>query len=986
MPTFVSIEGIDQAIKNLACKPDTLKAKLLAVLREYSPDTDSLDSLTTIPAEELVAKVWQINDPAEIKQKKKNLSGLKSSLNKSLKKSAKDGLNPEGIIIGRQNTFEVSEEHKNELLKKMGGISGEVPAFAEMISAFKEALPGLAGTDGAKKLNELLKGLEDSKKIIDELNSRLGNQEKQLGELNSQLLEAKENVEKAKRGELGDIEGAGAGSKGLGDRSEESAGSDKVKSGTSEGDQTGDHGNIGPLAEVDNDIAEIQTGELEEVEGDGGVGKIPEGELAEVGGDGGVGKTPEGELAEVGGDGDVGKIPEGELAEVGGDGGVGKTPEGELAEVRGDGDVGKMPEGELAEVGGDGGVGETPEGELAEVGGDGGVGETPEGGLAEVGGDGGVGETPEGELAEVGGDGGVGKMPEGELEEVEIDDEIEEIQEAELEEVEIDDEIEEIPEGELEEVEIDDEIEEIPEGELEEVEIDDEIEEIQEAELEEVEIDDEIEEIQEAELEEVEIDDEIEEIQEGELEEVEIDDEIEEIPEAELEEVEIDDEIEEIPEGELEEVEIDDEIEEIPEGELEEVEIDDEIEEIPEGELEEVEIDDEIEEIPEGELEEVEIDDEIEEIPEGELEEVEIDDDIEEIPEGELEEVEIDDDIEEIPEGELEEVEIDDDIEEIQESEFEEVEVDNDFDEITEEIEEKTPNRLIEVLSKYMEPDEAFKEQTELLSESEEGLVAQLMDRFTPRYIKIPQGEYQIGSAHPKPNEQPLQKIPIKTFYLGQYPVTNDIFDLFVRETGYQTDAEKAGYGIVHQGQCVSKTDPQTGRSTLIISKGHTSHSVDGANWRNPNGPGKTIENKANHPVVQVSREDAQAFASWAGKRLPTEAEWEAAARGEDGRLFPWGNLWINELCNLASSYIGDSTPVEYFGSESASPFGLCDLLGNVFEWTSTIHHKINIAGAEKNIYILKGGSWGTSGVTSVSHRLLEPDTWSNIIGFRCAV
>jgi formylglycine-generating enzyme required for sulfatase activity len=342
--------------------------------------------------------------------------------------------------------------------------------------------------------------------------------------------------------------------------------------------------------------------------------------------------------------------------------------------------------------------------------------------------------------------------------------------------------------------------------------------------------------------------------------------------------------------------------------------------------------------------------------------------DFEEIPVEEVEEIDAGE--------EIEEGEVDMEFEELTEEEFEEVE----------EAEEMAPRRLIEVLSKYLEPDEAFQGKTELLSESEEGLVAQLMDRYTPRYIKIPQGEYQIGSAHPKANEQLLHKVLVKTFYLGQYPVTNDIFDLFVRETGYQTDAERAGFGIVHQGQCVSKTDPQSGRSIFTISRGRTSHSVDGANWRHPNGPDQSFENKANHPVVQISRKDAQAFAAWAGKRLPTEEEWEAAARGEDGRLFPWGNVWMKDLCNLASTYIGDTTPVEHFGPKSASPFGICDLLGNVFEWTSSIHHKINIAGGTKNIYILKGGSWANSVVTSVGYRLLESDTWSNIIGFRCAV
>ncbi len=133
--------------------------------------------------------------------------------------------------------------------------------------------------------------------------------------------------------------------------------------------------------------------------------------------------------------------------------------------------------------------------------------------------------------------------------------------------------------------------------------------------------------------------------------------------------------------------------------------------------------------------------------------------------------------------------------------------------------------------------------------------------------------------------------------------------------------------------------------------------------------------------MVQVSRLDAVAFAAWAGKRLPSEDEWEAAARGLEGFLFPWGNDFL-PLANLESHQAGSTTPITFFGRQSMSPFGLLDMLGNVFEWTSTYYEEQR----GQDLSILKGGSWASSQI-SCAERLIEPaSTWSNTIGFRCAV
>ncbi|OKY76230.1 MAG: hypothetical protein BM485_02980 [Desulfobulbaceae bacterium DB1] len=290
-------------------------------------------------------------------------------------------------------------------------------------------------------------------------------------------------------------------------------------------------------------------------------------------------------------------------------------------------------------------------------------------------------------------------------------------------------------------------------------------------------------------------------------------------------------------------------------------------------------------------------------------------------------------------------------------------------------------------LSHYIDADEALAAPPDTLAESHDEYIAQILERFMPKFIKIPAGHYIIGAPHPNPNERAADKVRLAGFYISQLPVTNDLFDFFVRETGYETDAERAGFGNVCSGRITSRTDPETGRHVVAISRGSSSQRVQGANWRHPAGPNSSLENKANHPVVQVSRRDALAFASWAGKRLPTEDEWEAAARGTEGLLFPWGNEWRNGMANIESSLVGDTTPVIRHGKQSMSPFGLYDLLGNIFEWTATLHHPAASGpGSTSPIYILKGGCWTSKEGITCAARLLERDTWSNIIGFRCAV
>jgi len=256
------------------------------------------------------------------------------------------------------------------------------------------------------------------------------------------------------------------------------------------------------------------------------------------------------------------------------------------------------------------------------------------------------------------------------------------------------------------------------------------------------------------------------------------------------------------------------------------------------------------------------------------------------------------------------------------------------------------------------------------------------MDKFYNQYIQIPEGKYIVGASQPKKNEKSKQIIALASFYIGKFPVTNALFEVFVEKTGYKTTAEKRGFGTVYEGRYQKTVDPQAGREKHCWRADIVSNTVKGAFWYQPAGPGSNIHKKRNHPVVQVSVHDAMAFAAWTGKRLPTEEEWEAASRTANGFHFPWGNDWQSGTCNIEESYMGDTTPVDCY-LDFENEFGLADTLGNVLEWTFCPAPPQSESNQPAS-FIAKGGGWiSGNDLRLSSHFQMEPESHSNLLGFR---
>ena len=221
-----------------------------------------------------------------------------------------------------------------------------------------------------------------------------------------------------------------------------------------------------------------------------------------------------------------------------------------------------------------------------------------------------------------------------------------------------------------------------------------------------------------------------------------------------------------------------------------------------------------------------------------------------------------------------------------------------------------------------------------------------------PGMIWIPGGTYRMGSEHHYPEERPAQRVSVDGFWMDRTPVTNNAFEEFVRKTGHATFAEIAPDAADYPG---AKPEMLKPGALVFIKPPHRVdlgnlqnwwHFVFGADWRHPRGPETSLDGLSDHPVVQIAYADAEAYAKWAGKALPTEAEWEFAARGGlDDTEYAWGNelkpdgklmanFWQGEFPwqNLVEDGFEGTSPV---GSFPPNGYGLVDTIGNVWEWTT---------------------------------------------------
>jgi formylglycine-generating enzyme required for sulfatase activity len=229
----------------------------------------------------------------------------------------------------------------------------------------------------------------------------------------------------------------------------------------------------------------------------------------------------------------------------------------------------------------------------------------------------------------------------------------------------------------------------------------------------------------------------------------------------------------------------------------------------------------------------------------------------------------------------------------------------------------------------------------------------------------VPGGTFRMGSDKHYPEEAPVHCVTVDGFWMDRTPVTNRRFREFVEATGYVTFAEVAPDPKDYPGALPHMLKA----GSLVFDP--PDHPVDlrnfanwwsfkfGANWRRPYGKGSSIRDLDDHPVVHISYRDAQAYAAWAGKQLPTEAEWEHAARGGlDQAEFAWGdqltlggrhmaNIWQGAFpCeNLVSDGYARTSPVDAF---PPNDFGLTDMIGNIWEWTSDWYSTRHTADAPK--------------------------------------
>lgn len=241
-----------------------------------------------------------------------------------------------------------------------------------------------------------------------------------------------------------------------------------------------------------------------------------------------------------------------------------------------------------------------------------------------------------------------------------------------------------------------------------------------------------------------------------------------------------------------------------------------------------------------------------------------------------------------------------------------------------------------------------------------------------------------------RPDESPLHKVRLDAYWIDQTEVTNAMFTRFMKATGYQTHAEW--------------------RSSAWVFDGAGWSEVQGANWQYPQGPDSSITGMEAHPVVNISWYDAKAYCEWVAARLPSEAEWEKAARGIDGRTYPWGeaapsgsllnfgdvSLYPESVDPALNDSYRFTAPVGSF-PQGSSPYGALDMAGNVWEWVNDWYratyylsapdtNPIGPTSGEGRVF--RGGSWNHSNldIRSSIRMWSKPYDAIDNIGFRCAM
>lgn len=283
--------------------------------------------------------------------------------------------------------------------------------------------------------------------------------------------------------------------------------------------------------------------------------------------------------------------------------------------------------------------------------------------------------------------------------------------------------------------------------------------------------------------------------------------------------------------------------------------------------------------------------------------------------------------------------------------------------------------------------------------------------------IALPGGSFRMGGTDsdgwPEDGEGPVREVNLSPFWLDRTAVTNADFAAFIEATGYRTEAERFGWTFVFHLLVPPKIKRRL-KGTQQVEGLQWWIAVNGACWRKPEGPGSNIKKRMDHPVVHVSWNDAAAYAHWAGKRLPTEAEWEYAARGgRDQQRYPWGNELLpggKHQCNIWQGRFPDQNSAEdgYLAtaparSFRANDFGFYNMSGNVWEWCAdyfsptwhvpaspeTRTDPTGPAFADKRV--MRGGSYLCHDSYCNRYRLAArtgntPDSSTGNCGFRCAV